>query len=239
MNSNYVVSKILIDLEEYTYLKSLESELTKKNEEIKNLLKSHSVQHFKKDSAQTNFKGENSIQEDLEQSSHEDKNKFGKGSEEQGLLPEKPDHIPPEEPSTSELISPLLKTNSKPNNDIDENILIKKVPQRFHPRAKQLLAKLLSDPNEVSFDPSGTLIIDNESIPNSNLFVIFPKLYVGSVRQKIPGFQELLNKIAELDLAPLINKKITKGFSTSKVISNRPELLKKIKENKQWWLIGE
>lgn len=120
------------------------------------------------------------------------------------------------------------------NDSFDENQLLRFVPKRFRQKAKDLLTIFDERPDELTWDSAGVIYIDQTSIPNSNIFTLFPYLF----RQKTPkeviakGFADFLKKVLDMKLEHLINCNI-KSF-VGKVDNIK---LDKKETNTKWWLL--
>ena len=125
------------------------------------------------------------------------------------------------------------------NDSFDEAHLLKTVPVKFRRLGQILLKEFNGQANQITWTPDGSLLIDEVSIPKSNIFVIFPLLFkAAKPRYHVPGFDELLLKLDEMGLTHLIKSKRSKGLgqkltsAQSKSNSNLP------KQNSKWWYIG-
>ena len=162
-------------------------------------------------------------------------NQFGNGSSD--LTPSaieyvKNEHLPPI--SNSEDLK-----KSVPHDFYDKEELIKSVQPVFQIKARNLLNALDENPLEINFSTKGEVFIDNNSIPNANIFKIFPELFVKKTVKPLPGLSEVVTKIASLGLGHFINRGITKGLKrTLNSSHNFEELNQQIKKTKSWWFIG-
>lgn len=121
----------------------------------------------------------------------------------------------------------------------DNNQLLSMIPNKSIKSAKQLLFKLLEQPNEITWNGSGMLFINGISIPKSNFFLIFRKLFVQS-KSKLPGFDEFLNKLNELGLNNYVKPKIETDTSQTLIESSNSVLpVLEEQSNVQWWYIGD
>lgn len=119
----------------------------------------------------------------------------------------------------------------------DENVLLNLVPNGFHIRAKELLQKIHENPMELNFSTDGTVYIDSESIPKSDIKVIFPALFIRKNKKAIPGLTETATKLASLGLGHLFFKGILKTLKRplNYKFSETPSDFKK---HKNWWFLG-
>lgn len=61
--------------------------------------------------------------------------------------------------------------------------------------------------NELTWSSSGTIFIDGISIPDSNIFQLFPYLFRAKRPKDLIGFDDFTNKIIEMGLNDFIYKK--------------------------------
>jgi len=107
----------------------------------------------------------------------------------------------------------------------DEKLLLAKVPKEFHKKAGHLIQSISELANEITYDSSGTVYINQSSIPGSNFYKIFPKLFAKAAPKNLKGFAEVSNKLRSLGLIHLTS---TSGQSGK---GSHSDL--------QWWYIGE
>lgn len=131
-------------------------------------------------------------------------------------------------------------TNQKSQqyDKFDANKLISLIPQKFHKRAQILLNNIQDNPLEIDFNTKGELFIDGECIPNANIFKIFPQLYVSKVKKFLPGKDELVTKIASKGWGKLIVKGIVKGLKRPPKYKFHKDTLSSVKEFKNWWYLS-
>lgn len=131
-----------------------------------------------------------------------------------------------------------IKKSGQSDNTLDK-LLLKNVPTQYLLRAKKLLKELHKNVNEISWDQTGIICIDNKLLPNSNIKILFPKLFKKvSNSYKVKYLNEFSSKIATLGLGSLINRNLTYGLIRTKSINNHLELRAKINAQKKWWYIG-
>ena len=152
----------------------------------------------------------------------------------------------------AELPSPIVETEtpefqppsiiihkSQLNDNFDDNRLVNSVPPMFRERAKKFIKEILPYSSDVTWDSSGTIFLDQNSLPSSNIFKIFPYLFKRvKAAQSYPHLIELATKIASLGLGHLINKRLTLGLNRKKAVENQDFLHKQIKTAKHWWYLG-
>ena len=76
-------------------------------------------------------------------------------------------------------------------------------------------------------------IIDQTSIPESNIFVLFPHLFKNKNPKNLPGFQDFIEKIDEMGLSHLIriSSKASKAFAKSSNTSTD------LPSSTNWWFL--
>jgi len=131
-------------------------------------------------------------------------------------------------------------TNQKSTqfDKFDAERLINNTPQRFHRRAQMLLEKIKQDPLSIDFNAKGELFIDSVSIPDANIFEIFPQLFDRKKKKLIPGLFELAAKISFLNYGYLISPGITKGLKRPKNYEMHKDTTTSLKELKKWWYMS-
>ena len=129
------------------------------------------------------------------------------------------------------------ETKSQPHDVFDENLLIELVPSGFHARAKELLQKIHEFPMELNFGTDGTVFIDSQSIPNSDIKIIFPALFIRKNKKVIPGLKELATKLASMGFGHLFFKGILKSLKRPNNYKISESAID-YKKHKNWWYIG-
>lgn len=149
----------------------------------------------------------------------------------------------PQSPLLEETPTPqpfsLTISKSTDNTPYDSKELLSLIPKIYCKQAQKLLEILLSVPNEFTWNISGTIFINNVSIPNSNFFLIFPALFKRN-KVSLSGIDEVLEKLAEMGLTNyIVNRK--QASITKPLIESSNEVLSSINtETKvQWWYIGD
>lgn len=130
----------------------------------------------------------------------------------------------------------LTKSISYDQYDIQK--LVSSVPHKFSKRANLLLKNFQERPLDISFKTNGELYIDSESVPNADIFNIFPQLFVRKQKKIVPGLSELATKIASLNWGHLICKGITKGLKRPKNYKLHESTHHTLKEFKNWWYMS-
>jgi hypothetical protein len=125
-------------------------------------------------------------------------------------------------PSTSVVVNPNTESSSAVHydnpirkndfNDIfDEKRLLRLTPKKFRKNGEELLKQFVSRGSELNWDSSGTIYIDGTSIPESDIFILFPCLFRSKKPKKLEGFVEFFNKIIEMGLSDLLSQKVLKA----------------------------
>ena len=138
---------------------------------------------------------------------------------------------------------PLIKNDE--NDDFDEQSLIYLVPSEHKSNAKVLLEELKQRGNELTWNSSGIVFVNQVSIPNSNMFYLFPYLFFKNFPvKKVEGLFEVESKLREMGLTKyvLINNANQSSTDNTKgrgeqdllAISDREQL----GETFKWYFIG-
>lgn len=125
------------------------------------------------------------------------------------------------------------------SDDFDQKRLLRKVPKNFKIQASNLLKQFEERANELTWDSSGVVYIDQQSIPNSDIFDIFPRLFQKRHPKRIIGFQDFYQKVKSMGLAHLIVLPKVSATSTIKIEKKNPSLIFKRQDELQWWYIGD
>ena len=113
---------------------------------------------------------------------------------------------------------------------------LKTLQPKFRRLGQILLKEFNHQANQITWTPDGSLLIDEVSIPRSNIFVIFPLLFkTRNFRHDVPGLDELLIKIEEMGLSHLIKSKLAKGRGT---FARKNSPLNPPGTSTKWWYIG-
>ena len=125
------------------------------------------------------------------------------------------------------------------NDKFDEAQLLKTLPPKFR-RVGQILLKQFNDQaNQITWTTDGSLLIDEISIPKSNIFVLFPLLFkFTKSRDVVPGLNELILKIDEMGLAHLIKRKPLKSSTREAPAEKLKASATATASNTKWWYIG-
>ena len=124
----------------------------------------------------------------------------------------------------------IVKTDL--NDQKDNEKVLKRVPRKHLSNAIRLLECFEERSDELTYDCAGTVFINQESIPNSNIFELMPCLFKKQ-SSKLPGFQDFVNKIVEMGLDHLITYRPKEVRLISK-----PSLPTTQNTNSNWWYLG-
>lgn len=121
------------------------------------------------------------------------------------------------------------------NDSFDRTSLLKKIPTSSRKRAEQLLIAFDSRPNELTWDCKGVIFVDEEAIPNSSIFHLFPFLFNQRPTGNLTGFDDFWKKIDAMGLSHLATRKKTvyKSQKQSRPHSHKNE------SDAHWWYLGE
>lgn len=94
---------------------------------------------------------------------------------------------------------------------------------------------------EFSFNTDGEIFIDSRSIPNANIFEIFPALFIKSPKI-INGLKEVTTKLSSLNLNHLFRKGMLKALKRPRnykyaLCVHNQEFMKD--KYKHWWYLGK
>jgi hypothetical protein len=101
---------------------------------------------------------------------------------------------------------------------------------RYRRQAQTLLQQFNQRGNELTWNSDGVIFIDQTSIPESNIFQLFPYLFKMKHPKDMAGFDDFQQKIHDMGLDHLIVKRLKTFTSTSKKNSNQNTV-------KNWWFL--
>lgn len=136
------------------------------------------------------------------------------------------------------------KSVDKQVTQVDIVDLLSKIPSAYHDDARKLLAYFLDNPTAISWDENGILTVDDITIPQSNIFQIFPQLYAKTPKSTLPGFVTLCTYIFTAGLQNLIKIKKFHQFTRKRPLNGelKPDEevdLRTFSSNKRWYYIGD
>lgn len=147
--------------------------------------------------------------------------------------------IDPAANSTIQNINQMPASSSdfeRTKNSINEK-LFNLVSPHLRPKAQLLLHKLSEFSSELEFKENGEIKIDGQTLPDANIYTLFPLLFKPSSYAQNPHLQTLVNEIATLGLGHLISRFYSAGLSPKgqNHIPNRMQLRKEIKTLGPYW----
>ena len=134
----------------------------------------------------------------------------------------------------------IVKTDF--NDKADEKKVLHCVPKKYWPNAIRLLRAFDEKSEQLTYDCSGTIFVDQVAIPGSNIFLFMPLLFKKK-HPHLPGFADFVTKITDMGLDHFITyrtkeiKLVTKPSSSSTVTSNA-NFSPGSANNDNWWYIG-
>jgi len=96
-------------------------------------------------------------------------------------------------------------------DDFDEKKLLSLVPYGHKKNAKRLLKIINENGQSLTFNSQGVIFINGVSVPNSNLFEIFPYLYKFKKPKNISGLMDFVNQLQTMGLSNLIVTRLEKN----------------------------
>lgn len=138
--------------------------------------------------------------------------------------------------TTPEPSLPLVVHKNQQHDQFDHQSYIEKLPKQHQKRATELLIVFDNNPSDITFDEQGIVYIDQKSLPNSDFFKLLPEFFKVKPNTKLPGFDELITKVASLGYGHLLNRSLTRGLNRKKDIAHSEYL--KIKDMHNWWYLG-
>lgn len=137
------------------------------------------------------------------------------------------------EPTTS------IVHKSNLSNEFEDEKLIKLVPTHLQEKAKLLLVQIQKHPSDITWTSNGTVFLGQQSLPESNIFDLFPKLLKSVPHpEKINYLLQIATTLATLGLGKYINRKLLSGLTRPGPLFNQPELQTKIQRTKHWYYLG-
>jgi hypothetical protein len=145
---------------------------------------------------------------------------------------------PPAENLNHEPPSGVEETIKSSQNTVGvQELLLKRIPLKYKQKAEKLLEAFQENPNAITWNSDGVIFINQDSLPNSNIFILLPELFKKDPNKKLPGFFEFTSEIATLGLGHLIERGILRGLHRPAPLENQKELYQGLKKE-NWWYIG-
>ena len=104
-----------------------------------------------------------------------------------------------------------------------------------HHQAVTLLKQFNNRGNELTWNSDGIIFIDQVSIPNSNIYHLFPYLFKQKHPKTLQGFDDFVNKIKEMGLDHLI---VQRPGSHTKTTSAFTSVTSESKKEPKWLFLG-
>ena len=141
-------------------------------------------------------------------------------------------------PSTSIINSPnstpplhygIKKIENDDNDTFDQKRLLKTVPARYKGHAAALLKQFSERGTELNWNSDGVIFVDQTSIPQSDIFILFPYLFKHKHPKNLTGLSDFIDKIDEMGLSHLIVKQTKANRSQPKLESSS--------SSPNWWFL--
>ena len=128
--------------------------------------------------------------------------------------------------------APIYENNL--NDSYDEHALLKRVPKQYKKSGAKLLKIFDQRPNEVTWDSAGHIYVDEQVLPNANIFDVFPSLFKKNASKKILGLEDFLQKLEAMGLSDLIQCR--SKIKVSKRLN--PLSQSTTSSSSNWWYLG-
>jgi len=125
----------------------------------------------------------------------------------------------------------------KPNT-INYARFLRPIPEKFRCAAKELLQYLENHASDIRWNHKFNVTVDNEFIPQSNIYKIFGELYNSRPDLRVPGYVKVASHLMNAGLGRLLRKHPDFWF-TSRPRSQHWKKLKKIPKTQPWFYIGD
>ena len=241
------VKKILLDFSEYERLKHIEAQyIDCQREKKQSTSSSKSSSSVVKPSNHQKGLGRNEIFP-IPTSTIESEQE-GEGSGSIGTEDQADDSILPSIATAEKNITHFPSTSfnvqvlkNDLNDSFDEEKLLALIPASQKKNAKTLLQQFNIRSNELTWNSSGTIFINQIAIPSSNIFVLFPLLF----KKSPPNLKCLLDfadKIYDMGLSDLIIFKLKHvNLEPNKITTIGGNIMhdEKGDQNVPWWYLGD
>jgi hypothetical protein len=104
------------------------------------------------------------------------------------------------------------------------------VPQRHRRQAQILLQQFDKRGNELTWNSDGIIYVDQTSLPQSNIFLLFPYLFKMKHPKNLPAFEDFRKKIYDMGLDHLIVKKYKAKAQSNQMSDSK-------KQSVNWWFL--
>jgi len=127
----------------------------------------------------------------------------------------------------------VIYKNSQEFNSFDESHLLSGLKNFQKKKALAIISELKKQPDQITFDTNGTVIIEGKSIPESNISDYLKALFSG--KSSPVGFKDFVLKMQEIGLSRYIPKKSLpkKDFDPNVIVEKNPFSMEK------WYYIGQ
>ena len=131
--------------------------------------------------------------------------------------------------------NPIFETDM--NDSFDEEALLKKIPKPFRQNAISLLKTFDERPNEITWDSSGHIYLDEKVLPNATIFILLPALFRKKLNTKLSGMPDFISKLNSMGLSHLIRSGKNSPIKSPQVLDSKASSSSTSSTN--WWFIGE
>jgi|FrelakmetLWP11LW_1041352.scaffolds.fasta_scaffold09923_2 hypothetical protein len=142
--------------------------------------------------------------------------------------------------SNPPLVLPEVVKKNDQNSIFDEDFLIEKIAPSLQKKAKLLIDAFNKNPQQVSWNETGELMINEQGVPNANIYQLLPAVFKSSTvkNRTLPGFIEFVTQIGTMGLGKIISPKLLRGLKRKTTIQNQTELYSDIIKNDKWYYLG-
>jgi len=141
--------------------------------------------------------------------------------------------------SNPPLVLHVTSSKNDQHSPAIENKLLATISPSFHHKAQTLLTALNENPQQLSWNSQGEVLINFQSVPGANFFQIFPSIFKPALKHRqLPGFIETVNEIATMGLGHLIHPRLLRGFRRLRKIENQETLYSEVSKDNKWYFLG-
>lgn len=83
--------------------------------------------------------------------------------------------------SNPPLVLPEVVKKNDQNSIFDEDFLIEKIAPSLQKKAKLLIDAFNKNPQQVSWNETGALMINEQGVPNANIYQLLPAVFKSSI----------------------------------------------------------
>ena len=254
-----IIIKVLIDLDEYLRIESKQKHFEEQEKKFKEQLVTSKIENQKENQVEQGSSGENIQTENtaihqfdantlkylaqlvaselrgkVELEPESETNQIGSGASD--FITQIPEPLTTNhDPAYANATLLIQGDENTPSNEI---ALLQNIPESFKSNAKKLLDAFSQRPDQLTWNSTGTIFINNISLPETDIYKLLPAAFRPTLsNRKLPGFQSFITQIATMGLAHLINNSLLRGLRRKYLISNANEIYKET-INGNWWYIG-